>query len=72
MNYFMINLHESMGPGRDQTRDPGSAVRHVSAVRQINALCGPTHLTRIYTIFAKTITIFKEILFLLNFVNYDL
>ena len=21
-NYFMINLHESMGPGRDQTRDP--------------------------------------------------
>ena len=22
INYFMINLHESMGPGRDQTRDP--------------------------------------------------
>ena len=22
-NYFMINLHESMGPGRDRTRDPG-------------------------------------------------
>ena len=21
-NYFMINLHESMGPGRDRTRDP--------------------------------------------------
>ena len=21
-NYFMFNLHESMGPGRDQTRDP--------------------------------------------------
>ena len=21
-NYFMINLHESMGPGWDQTRDP--------------------------------------------------
>ena len=21
-NYFMINLHESMGPGRDQTSDP--------------------------------------------------
>ena len=21
-NYFMINLHQSMGPGRDQTRDP--------------------------------------------------
>ena len=21
-NYFMINLHESMGPGRDRTHDP--------------------------------------------------
>ena len=21
-NYFMINLHESMGPGRDRTREP--------------------------------------------------
>ena len=21
-NYFMINFHESMGPGRDRTRDP--------------------------------------------------
>ena len=21
-NYFIINLHESMGPGRDRTRDP--------------------------------------------------
>ena len=21
-NYFMINLHESIGPGRDRTRDP--------------------------------------------------
>ena len=25
----MTNLHESMGPDRDRTRDPGSAVRHV-------------------------------------------
>ena len=26
--YFMINLHESMGPGRDHTQEPpGSAVR---------------------------------------------
>ena len=22
MTHFMINLHESMGPDRDQTRDP--------------------------------------------------
>ena len=21
-NYYMINLHERMGPGRDRTRDP--------------------------------------------------
>ena len=21
-NYFMVNLHESMGPGRNRTRDP--------------------------------------------------
>ena len=33
-NYFMINLHESMGPGRDLTRNPGSGVRHISAARQ--------------------------------------
>ena len=25
-NYFMANLHESIGPGRDLTRNPGSAV----------------------------------------------
>ena len=25
-NYFMINLHKSMGSGRDQIGDPGSAV----------------------------------------------
>ena len=24
---FMVNLHKSMGPGGDQTCDPGSAVR---------------------------------------------
>ena len=24
--YFMINLHESMGPGLDQTHNPGSAL----------------------------------------------
>ena len=33
-NYFMINLHESMGPGRDLTRNPGSGVRQISAARQ--------------------------------------
>ena len=35
-NYFMINLHESMGLGRDQTH--GSAVRHISAVRHVYRL----------------------------------
>ena len=25
-NYFMINLHNSMGPGPDRTRNPGPAV----------------------------------------------
>ena len=31
----MINLHESMGPGLDGTRAPGSAARQASVVRQI-------------------------------------
>ena len=26
-NYFTITLHESMGRGRDQTRDPGSSAK---------------------------------------------
>ena len=34
-NYFIINLRESMGQGRDRTRTPGSAARHVSAVRHV-------------------------------------
>ena len=34
-NYSTINLYESMGLGGDQTRDPGFAVRHVSAVRRV-------------------------------------
>ena len=29
-NYFMINLHESMGPGRDQLATPRSAVKSVT------------------------------------------
>ena len=31
----MINLHESMGPGQDRTRDPGSAVRYTFVARHI-------------------------------------
>ena len=31
----MINLHDSMGPHRDRTRDPGSAVRHASVARHV-------------------------------------
>ena len=47
-NYFMINLHESMWPGWDRTRDPwicsqtcicsqtpGSAVRHAFVARHV-------------------------------------
>ena len=35
-NYFMINLHESIGPGQDQTGKPGSAVRLASVARYVN------------------------------------
>ena len=31
-NYFMINLHESMGP---ELATPGSAVRHASVARHV-------------------------------------
>ena len=34
-NYFMINLHKSMGLGRDQTRYPESAVRLASVARHV-------------------------------------
>ena len=34
-NYFMINLHESMGPGRDRTRDPWIRVRLASVARHV-------------------------------------
>ena len=34
-NHFMINLHESMGPDRDQLATPGSAVRHASVARHV-------------------------------------
>ena len=34
-NYFMNNLHESMGPGRNRTATPESAVRHASVVRHV-------------------------------------
>ena len=35
-NYCMINLHQSMGPGRGiKLATPGSAVRQVSAVRHV-------------------------------------
>ena len=34
-NYFTINLHESMGPGQDQTGKPGSAVRLASIARYV-------------------------------------
>ena len=34
-NYFMINLHESMGLGSDQTRNIGSAVRLKSVARHV-------------------------------------
>ena len=33
---FHDQSQESMGPGRDRTRDPGSAVRHTSVVRHVN------------------------------------
>ena len=37
----MIYLYESMGPGRDHTRDHGSAVRHVTdcASRGLKGYC---------------------------------
>ena len=35
----MINLHESMGPGRDQTHAPGSAVRLASVARHLRNQC---------------------------------
>ena len=31
----MVDSHEGMGLGRDQTQDPGFAVRHVSAERHV-------------------------------------
>ena len=31
----MINLHESIGPGRDRTPDPGSAARLASVARHV-------------------------------------
>ena len=34
-NYFTINLQESMGPGQDQTGNPGSAVRLASIARYV-------------------------------------
>ena len=35
INDFMINLHESMGPCRDELATPGSAVRRASVARHI-------------------------------------
>ena len=34
-NYFMSNLHESMGPDRDRTCDPWICSRHISAARNV-------------------------------------
>ena len=40
--YFTINLHESMRPGCDQLRTPGSSVRHASVARHVtDCLRGP-------------------------------
>ena len=36
-NYSMINLHESMGPGRDRTRDPWICSQ--------TRICWPRHVT---------------------------
>ena len=45
---FSKFLHESMGPGWDRTRAPGTAVRHTSVVRHAalsTALRGPVYLS---------------------------
>ena len=34
-NYFMINLPESIGPGRVELAIPGSAVRYASVARHV-------------------------------------
>ena len=34
-NYFIINLHESMGPGGIELATPGSAVRLASVARNV-------------------------------------
>ena len=44
-NYFMINLHESMGPDRDLTRDPWICSQtHMLPYTLPTALCGPYFL----------------------------
>ena len=38
INYFMINLHESMGPGRDRTCDPWIGSQTLYRVRYVARL----------------------------------
>ena len=51
-NHFMINLHESMGPGQDQTCDPWSAGRLASVARHVTNC--PAYLSFIWTLYGQT------------------
>ena len=65
-NYFLINLHESMGPGRDRTRDPWIC----SQLRICNQTRYRLHYAARYSDLSIDHTCFESSLYLNNSLRY--